>query len=51
MNGGLIAVGGCDAWNSTTTVEKYDAKTDQWSMLAPMFSARRGAGIALFKSK
>jgi influenza virus NS1A-binding protein len=50
LNRQLIAAGGCDAWNCTNTVERYDPGADKWTHVAPMFGARRGAGIARFKS-
>ena len=50
FNGELVAVGGCDAWNCTNTVEKYDPVADRWMFLPSMSVARRGAGVACFKS-
>lgn len=50
-NGRIIAVGGCDAWNCTNTVEIYDPTNNKWSYLPPMSIARRGAGVAFFNNK
>ena len=51
MNGQLVAVGGCDAWNCTNTVEIYCPDEDRWSMLPPMNTARRGAGTSIFQGQ
>jgi len=50
-DGRIVAVGGCDAWNCTNTVEVYDPSEDKWNLLPPLAVARRGAGVALFRSK
>lgn len=50
-DGRIIAVGGCDAWNCTNTVELYDPTDDKWEFLPPLAVARRGAGVACFNSK
>jgi len=50
-DGRLVAVGGCDAWNCTNTVEVYDPRENKWSLLPPLAIARRGAGVACFNSK
>lgn len=47
----IVAVGGCDAWNSTNTVEIYDRANNKWSYLPSMSLARRGVGVASFKGK
>ena len=47
----IVAVGGCDAWNCTNTVEVYDPTGNKWDVLPPLAVARRGAGVALFNSK
>ena len=46
----IVAVGGCDAWNSTNTVEIYDPVTDRWTYLPSMAMARRGSGVVYLKS-
>jgi len=51
-DGRIVAAGGCDAWNCTNTVEIYDPTESKWNLLEPPLAvARRGAGVALFKSK
>ena len=47
----IVAVGGCDAWNCTNTVEVYHPSENKWNLLPPLAVARRGAGVALFNSK
>ncbi len=49
LHGRLIAVGGGDSWQCLNTVEMYDPAENRWSYLPPLATARRGAGIALFK--
>jgi len=50
-DGRIVAAGGCDAWNCTNTVEIYDPTENRWNLLEPSLAvARRGAGVALFKS-
>ena len=51
LNGKVVVVGGCDAWNCINTVEEYDPKTNTWSYLPNMTSCRRGAGVAVFKGE
>lgn len=51
QDGQLVAVGGRDAWNCTNTVEMYDPLENKWSLLPPLAVARRGAGVALFRSE
>jgi len=50
-DGRIVAVGGCDAWNCTNTVELFDPSENQWNLLPTLAVARRGAGVALFRSK
>ena len=49
--GAILVVGGCDAWNCTNTVERYDPDSDHWETLPSMAVARRGAGVAIFDGK
>lgn len=51
LNGKLIAVGGGDSWQCLNTVEVYDPSENKWSYLTPMATARRGAGVAVFKGQ
>lgn len=51
QDGRIIAVGGCDAWNCTNTVEVYDPSEKKWMLLPPLAIARRGAGAMIFNSK
>ncbi len=44
----LIAVGGCDSWNTMNTIEVYDPVVNKWVFLPPMAANRRGAGASLF---
>ena len=45
----IVVMGGCDAWDCTNSVEAYSPELDQWTMLPPLGTARRGAGSAVFK--
>lgn len=49
--GGLVAVGGTDAWNCLSSVEIYNPQTDTWTLTAPLGTPRRGAGIDVVDSK
>ena len=49
-DGCVVAVGGCDAWNCTNTVEMYDPTNDHWTYMPVMSVSRRGAGVAFFNS-
>ena len=51
INGKLVVVGGCDAWNCINTVEEYDPITNRWRYILSMASCRRGTGMAVFKGK
>ena len=51
LNGKLIAVGGGDSWQCLNTVEVYDPSENKWTYLTPMATARRGAGVAVFKGQ
>ena len=51
LNGKLVAVGGGDSWQCLNTVEVYDPSENKWSYLTPMATARRGAGVAVFKGQ
>ena len=48
-HGKLVAVGGCDSWNCTNTVEMYNPEDDKWMFISSMTMCRRGAGVATFK--
>lgn len=43
-----MAVGGTDSWNCLSSVEIYNLGTNTWTIVSPLNSARRGAGIAVF---
>ena len=51
LQGKLVAVGGCDAWDCTNSVEVYDPEEGKWSYLPPMANCRRGAGAAVFRGR
>lgn len=57
LDGFLYAVGGHDAPASQETsrqfdsVERYDPKTDQWTMLAPMLNCRDAVGVSWLGDK
>lgn len=56
-NGFLYAVGGHDAPASNPTssrfdcVERYDPKTDTWTLVAPISSPRDAVGVCLLGDK
>ena len=47
LDGFVYAIGGAESWNCLNTVERYDPRTDAWTLIAPMNVARRGAGVAV----
>ena len=49
LDGRIVAIGGCDAWNPMNTVEVYDPEEDKWTNLPAMNTNRRGLGAAVFK--
>jgi len=49
MDGRIVAIGGCDAWNCLNSMEIYDPESDVWAMGPPMTANRRGCGIAVFR--
>lgn len=51
FNGLIYAAGGCSAWNCLNTVECYDPRTDTWTYIKPLVTARRGCGLIVFNGK
>ena len=51
LNGKVIAMGGGDSWQCLNTVEVYDPSENKWTYHTPMATARRGAGVAVFKGQ
>ncbi|XP_021938710.1 kelch-like protein 5 [Zootermopsis nevadensis] len=51
LRGAVYAIGGCDGRRYHSTVERYDCKTNQWSLVAPMNRRRRGASAAVLNDK
>uniref|UniRef100_A0A8C8YWL1 Kelch like family member 4 n=1 Tax=Prolemur simus TaxID=1328070 RepID=A0A8C8YWL1_PROSS len=49
--GALYAVGGMDAMKGTTTVEKYDLRTDSWLHIGTMNGRRLQFGVAVIDNK
>ncbi len=48
-DGKLMAVGGGDSWQCLSSVERYDPSDNKWTYLPSMATARRGAGVVMFK--
>ncbi|XP_049266811.1 kelch-like protein 10 [Rhipicephalus sanguineus] len=46
LQGQIYAMGGFDGRSRTRTVERYDIKTNQWSMVADMIEVRSDASAA-----
>uniref|UniRef100_A0A5F8G2G9 Kelch like family member 4 n=1 Tax=Monodelphis domestica TaxID=13616 RepID=A0A5F8G2G9_MONDO len=49
--GALYAVGGMDATKGTTTIEKYDLRTNSWIQVATMNGRRLQFGVAVIDNK
>uniref|UniRef100_A0A6J0V3C2 Kelch-like protein 4 n=1 Tax=Pogona vitticeps TaxID=103695 RepID=A0A6J0V3C2_9SAUR len=49
--GSLYAVGGMDATKGTTTIEKYDLRTNSWVQIGTMNSRRLQFGVAVIDNK
>uniref|UniRef100_A0A8D1XC66 BTB domain-containing protein n=1 Tax=Sus scrofa TaxID=9823 RepID=A0A8D1XC66_PIG len=47
LEGPIYAVGGHDGWSYLNTVERYDPKTDTWTMVAPLSMPRDAVGVCL----
>ncbi|XP_021923145.1 kelch-like protein 10 [Zootermopsis nevadensis] len=51
LRGAVYAMGGKDYRWIKRTAERYDCKTNQWSLIAPMNRRRRGASAAVLNDK
>ncbi|NXI44943.1 KLHL4 protein, partial [Galbula dea] len=49
--GALYAVGGMDATKGTTTIEKYDLRTNSWEQIGTMNGRRLQFGVAVIDNK
>ncbi|KAM6323038.1 kelch-like protein 4 [Podargus strigoides] len=49
--GALYAVGGMDATKGTTTIEKYDLRTNSWMQIGTMNGRRLQFGVAVIDNK
>ncbi|KAM6124693.1 Kelch-like 4 [Phoenicopterus ruber ruber] len=49
--GALYAVGGMDATKGTTTIEKYDLRTNSWVQIGTMSGRRLQFGVAVIDNK
>ncbi|NWS66863.1 KLHL4 protein, partial [Crotophaga sulcirostris] len=49
--GALYAVGGMDATKGTTTIEKYDLRTNSWIQICTMNGRRLQFGVAVIENK
>ncbi|XP_063169680.1 kelch-like protein 4 [Candoia aspera] len=49
--GSLYAVGGMDATKGTTTIEKYDLRTNSWIQIGTMSGRRLQFGVAVIDNK
>jgi hypothetical protein len=47
----VYAIGGSDGHHDLTTAERYNCKTNQWSLLAPMNVRRASASAAELNGK
>ncbi|RTG90916.1 uncharacterized protein DC041_0006285, partial [Schistosoma bovis] len=48
FSGFIYAVGGFDGEHFHNSVEMYDPRTDQWSIVAPMNSIRSGVSVTVY---
>lgn len=51
LNGFIYAMGGYDGNNRQNTAERYDPKTNQWTMIAPMSVQRSDASACTLNGK
>lgn len=51
LNGLIYAIGGYDGHNRLNTVERYNPKTNQWSVITPMNMQRSDASACTLKGK
>ena len=47
LGGYIYAIGGIDHQDPFRTVERYDPSTDRWVDVAPLPTARSGAGVGV----
>lgn len=50
LNGLIYAAGGC-GYTCLNSVERYDPEKDEWTLIEPMHSCRRGPGLIAFENK
>ena len=50
LNGYLYAIGGSDGQCPLNTVERYDPRKNQWTIMAPMSTRRKHLGCAVFNN-
>lgn len=51
LNGLIYAIGGYDGHNRLNTVERYNPKTNQWTVITPMNMQRSDASACVLKGK
>lgn len=51
LNGLIYAIGGYDGHNRLNTVERYNPKTNQWTVISPMNMQRSDASACTLKGK
>lgn len=51
LDGKIYALGGYDGQNRQNTAERYDPKTNQWTMIAPMSVQRSDANACTLNGK
>lgn len=51
LNGFIYAIGGYDGHNRLNTVERYNPKTNQWTIITPMNMQRSDASACTLKGK